>query len=171
MNNRQLLIVGGLVVVSVALALALTRMFSAPPEQPTVHSTDPQPLPTVHQAAEGEIVAPHQSPPPPRPAAVSQTDEIRQTDENGVLWAVKSATGYLSAVASDGPRKPPVFVVKTEIRRPRSGEILIGFILEDRDGRRYQPGVMKAGSRMPAPRLQILTDAGEVILDDSFAYG
>jgi hypothetical protein len=146
MKNRQLLIVGGLVVVSLGLALVLTSMFSAPahaPVQPHVHPTGPEPVPVV-----------------------------RQTDGSDIVWTLNPIAGGRPAVADSGSTEAkPEIVVKTDIRRPRAGEVQIGLILEGRNGQQYQPGVMKGKTRMPAPKLRIVNEAGEVILDDSFQYG
>ena len=68
-------------------------------------------------------------------------------------------------------RMKPTIVVKTDVFRAREREMLIGLVLAGRNGERYQPTILKGGSRLAAPKLRIVDETGKVLLDDSFRYG
>lgn len=143
MDRRQLFIVGGIVVLGLLLAFPLTWIFSVP----GASQQRPSALPTGPYAP------------------------IHQTDARGVDWAINPAGGRPTVEDSNGVPAKPVIVVKTEVIRAGDRDILIGLILTDRDGQRYQPAVAKGGARQPAPKLRIVNEAGKVVLDDSFRYG
>jgi len=142
MDRRQLLIMGGIVVLGLLLAFPLTWVFTdsgGPPRQ--LSSLPAGPYAPIHQV-----------------------------DDRGVDWAINPAGGR--PVAQDPNAVPaiPLIVVKTEVIRG-GNDMLIGLVLTDRDGQRYQPAVAKGGVRQPAPKLRIVNEAGKVVLDDSFRYG
>jgi len=96
---------------------------------------------------------------------------VHKTDERGVDWALTPMAGRSSATGRSDAATKPEIVVKTDIFQRGGREVLIGLILEGRDGQRYQPVVSKSGARLPAPTLRIVDEAGKVILNDSFRYG
>lgn len=96
---------------------------------------------------------------------------IHQTDANGADWAITPMAGQASpADRTDTPAKPSL-IVKTEVNQQSNRTLLIGLVLEDRVGQRYQPAVIKDGIRRPPPTLRIVDEAGKVILNGSFQYG
>jgi hypothetical protein len=96
---------------------------------------------------------------------------IRQTDADGTEWTLTQASGLPAAKDANGVEAKPVIVVKTDVFQVGSRDVSIGLVLAGRDGERYQPAVMKGGSRLGAPKLRIVDEAGKVLLDDSFKYG
>ena len=76
-------------------------------------------------------------------------------------------------VAADpnGAQAKPVIVVRTDVLEAGNRQKLIGLILQDRQGQSFVPSVVKGGVRLPAPKLRIVNEAGQVVLDDSFKYG
>lgn len=143
MNRKQLTITGGIIVLGLLLAFPLTWMFSEPG--------------TPGRQA---LVLPAGSYAP-----------IHRTDGNEVDWAINPVGGRPAAGDPNGAQAKPVIVVKTDVFRASGRDVLIGLILQDRDGQRYQPVVVKGGARQPAPTLRVVNEAGQVILDDSFRYG
>jgi hypothetical protein len=106
----------------------------------------------------------------PRPSVVSPS-AVRQTDGRGTEWAITPVGGRPIVADANATEVKPVVVVKTDVLRASGREMLIGLILQDRDGQSYLPAVVKGGVRLPAPKLRIVDEAGEVLLDDSFQYG
>ena len=147
MQNKHIFALVGLVAVGLLLFLSLSQPVSGPPVQ--------APQPSVPEG-----------PSPPRVSSMeSPAGPLRQTDENGGTWSMDLAgTGR-----SGEPAGPPI-VVKADVYR--SGrEVSIGLVLEGRAGERYRPVVTKNGTQLPAPKLRIVNEAGQVIVDDSFQYG
>ncbi|MEN6428806.1 MAG: hypothetical protein ABFE13_25955 [Phycisphaerales bacterium] len=95
---------------------------------------------------------------------------IHQTDASGADWTITPMAGRSAANHKDAQAKP-VLIVKTDVLDRGNRELLIGLVLEGRDGQRYQPVVSRNGVRQPVPTLQIVDEAGKVILDGSFQYG
>ena len=96
---------------------------------------------------------------------------VHKTDDRGVDWALTPMAGRSSAAGRSDAATKPEIVVKTDIFQRGGREVLIGLILEGRDGQRYQPVVARNGARLPAPTLRIVDEGGKVILNDSFRYG
>ena len=96
---------------------------------------------------------------------------IHQTDANGADWAITPVAGRSPATNRKGEQTRPALVVKTDVFDRGNRELLIGLVLEGRDGQGYQPVVSRNGVRQPAPTLRIVDEAGKVILDGSFQYG
>jgi hypothetical protein len=138
MDKRQLIIVGGIIVLGLVLAFPLTWIFT-------------------------ESGA-------PRPSAISPS-AVRQTDGRGTEWAITPVGGRPVVADANATEAKPVVVVKTDVARAGERQMLIGLVLEGRDGQRYRPTVTKGGVPLPAPKLRIVNEAGEVLLDDSFKYG
>ncbi|HSW02133.1 MAG TPA: hypothetical protein VLI39_18360 [Sedimentisphaerales bacterium] len=143
MDKRQLIIVGGIVVLGLLLAFPLSWIFS---EQPGSSGRSPV-------------------------RGANYQSSIRQTDDGGTEWALTQTHGLPSPKDANGVQGKPVIVVKTDVFRAREREMLIGLVLAGREGQRYSPVVVKAGTRLSAPRLRIVDEAGKVVLDDSFRYG
>jgi hypothetical protein len=101
---------------------------------------------------------------------VASETSIHQVDDQGNDWVITPVRGRPVVADPNAPQAKPVIVVKTDVRL-NGREALIGLILQDRDGRQYQPIIGKGGVRQPAPRLRIVDEAGKVVLDDSFQYG
>jgi len=113
---------------------------------------------------------------PPAPAPVAQSlpeargmrpsfGPLRQVDEDSNTWGLDPA----GAGRSTEQAGPPL-VVKTNVY-PGGRAVSIGLVLEGQAGERYRPVVTKNRVRLPAPRLRIVNEAGQVIVDDSFRYG
>ena len=144
MNRKQLIITGGVIVLGLLLAFPLTWMFSA-------------------AGGPGTAIAVR--------SRRSLCRRSTRTDGNGVDWAINPVGRRPAAGDPNGTQAKPVIVVKTDVFQAGGREVLIGLILEGRDGQSYQPVVVKGGVRQPAPTLRIVNEAGQVILDDSFRYG
>jgi len=143
MDRRQLIIVAGIVVLGVLLAIPLTWMFSEPSGS------------TPSGSAPG----------------VNYRSSLRQTDADGTEWVLSQTNGLPASKDANGVQIKPTIVVKTDVFRAREREMLIGLVLAGPHGQRYQPTVVKGGTRLAAPKLRIVDEAGKVLLDDSFRYG
>jgi len=64
---------------------------------------------------------------------------------------------------------PPLHV-KTEVE-PLGRQVSIGLSITGQSGERYNPQVMKNGSVLEAPKLQIVDEAGTVLASGNFEYG
>lgn len=96
---------------------------------------------------------------------------IRQTDASGTEWTLTRSSRLPPPKDANGVEAKPVILVKTDVFQVGNQQVTIGLVLAGRDGERYQPTVMKGGSRLGAPKLRIVDEAGKVLLDDSFKYG
>jgi hypothetical protein len=96
---------------------------------------------------------------------------IHQTDATGADWTLTPLARRPTTTDRRGGQAKPSLIVKTDVFDRGNRELLIGLILEDRNGLQYQPVVSKNGLRQPAPTLRIVDEAGKVILDGSFQYG
>jgi len=107
----------------------------------------------------------------PRQAVfVGSETSIHQTDHQGNDWFITPVRGLPAVADPNAAQAEPVIVVKTDVRM--SGrEAWIGLVLQDRNGRQYQPIIVKSGVRLPPPKLRIVNEAGEVLFHDSFQYG
>jgi len=143
MDRRQLIIVGGVIVLGLLLAFPLTWIFNQSPSS------------TPSTSVRG---ANYQS-------------SVREADGNGVDWILTQTSGLPAPKDANGVRTKPTIIVKTDVFRAREREMLIGLVLAGADGQRYQPAVMRGGARLPAPKLRIVDETGKVLLDDSFRYG
>jgi len=106
---------------------------------------------------------------PPRMA--NYRSSIRQTDAGGTEWTLTQASGLPAPKDVNGVQAKPVITVKTDVFQVGNRQMSIGLVLAGRSGERYQPAVVKGGSRLAAPKLRIVDEAGKVLLDDSFKYG
>jgi hypothetical protein len=61
--------------------------------------------------------------------------------------------------------------VKTDVQKVADRERSIGLILEGQAGEQYRAAVTKNGTTQSAPRLRIVNEAGQVVVEDSFRYG
>ena len=147
MQNKHVFTLFGLVGAGLLLFLVFSQPASEPPAQV------PQPPAPVAQS-------------PPEVASVQPSfGPLRQTDENGGTWSMDLA----GAGRSDEQAGPPI-LVKTDVYRG-GREVSIGLILEGQAGERYRPVVTRNRIRRPVPKLRIVNEAGQVIVDDSFRYG
>ncbi|MEN6577008.1 MAG: hypothetical protein ABFD90_11750 [Phycisphaerales bacterium] len=96
---------------------------------------------------------------------------IHQTDANGADWAITPMAGRSTTAAGRDTQAKPSLIVKTDVFDRGNRDVMIGLVLEDRDGRRYQPVVSRNGVRQPVPTLRVVDEAGKVVLDGSFQYG
>ncbi|MEN6333988.1 MAG: hypothetical protein ABFE01_06975 [Phycisphaerales bacterium] len=143
MDRRQLIIVGGIIVLGLLLAFPLTWIFNEP--SGSTRSTSV--------------------------GGANDQSSVREADANGIDWILTQTSGQPAPKDANGVRMKPTIVVKTDVFRAREREMLIGLVLAGPNGERYQPSVLKGGSRLAAPKLRIVDEAGKVLLDDSFAYG
>lgn len=149
MKKTQILSVVGLIVLAGILMVFITKMPSVPV------APGPQALP--------------QAPPQVRPESAGP---LYRTDESGNAWLLDVTAGpVLTSADPNGPKAGPPIVVKTDVHRVNDREASIGLILAGQAGERYRPVVRKNSSAVPAPKLRIVNEAGQVILDDSFRYG
>jgi hypothetical protein len=71
----------------------------------------------------------------------------------------------------NGPKAGPPIVVKTDVQKVGEREVSIGLLLEGQAGEQYRPAVKKNGSPVAAPRLRIVNEAGQVVVQGDFQYG
>ena len=102
-----------------------------------------------------------------RPGVLSAS--LSKTDANGVAWTLDQAGGAI--VSPDGPKAGPPILVKTDVQKVGDREMSVGLLLEGQAGERYRPVVKKNGTAISAPGLRIVSEAGQVIAQDSFQYG
>jgi hypothetical protein len=143
MDRRQLIIIGGIVVLGLLLAFPLTWIFSE------------------SSGSNGQSSV----------RGVNYRSSVHQADANGTEWALTQTNGLPTPRDVNGVQVSPTIIVKTDVFRAREREMLIGLVLAGRNGQTYQPIVVKGGARLSAPRLRIVNEAGQVLLDDSFKYG
>ena len=143
MNRRHLFVVGGIIVLGLLLAYPLSRMFDG--------SSERLARPSI--------------------GSLGGRTQIRRTDSNGEEWVINRVGRRLAPVDANGAPVQPTIVVKTDVFRAGGREVLIGLVLEGKDGTRYQSVVTKGGTRLPAPKLRIVNEAGEALFNDSFRYG
>jgi hypothetical protein len=55
--------------------------------------------------------------------------------------------------------------------KPTGRQVSIGLSITGKSGERYNPGVMKNGKALEAPKLQIIDEAGNVLASGKFEYG
>lgn len=97
---------------------------------------------------------------------------VSRTDANGVAWALDQANGWpLLSTEPNGPQAGPPILVKTDVQKVGEREMSIGLLLEGQAGEQYRPVVKKNGSPLSAPRLRIVNEAGEVLVQGDFQYG
>jgi hypothetical protein len=143
MDKRQLIITAGVIVLGLLLAFPLTWIFNEPSGPASSSSA----------------------------RVVNDRSAIRQTDAAGTEWTLTQASRLPPPRDANGVEAKPVILVKTDVFQVGNRQVTIGLVLAGRDGERYQPAVMKGGSRLGAPKLRIVDEAGKVLLDDSFKYG
>ena len=147
MQSKHVFTLFGVLAAGLLLFLVFSQSASVPPAEA------PQPPAQVAQS-------------PPEVASVQPSfGPLRQTDENGGTWSMDLAGAGRSAEQAG----PPI-LIKTDVYRG-GREVSIGLVLEGQAGERYRPVVTKNRVRLPAPRLRIVNEAGQVIVDDSFRYG
>jgi hypothetical protein len=145
MKRNDLLRAAGLVVLLVILLLLFLK----------------NPLP----ASKPEVSKPEVSNSAPGPSSVSRTDA------NGVAWTVDQAGGALLATEPNAPKAGPPILVKTDVQKVGDREMSIGLLLEGQAGEQYRPVVKKNGSPLSAPKLRIVNEAGQVLVQGDFQYG
>lgn len=143
MDRRQLIIVGGIVVLGLLLAFPLSWIFNEPSGRTGPGST----------------------------VGVNSRSSVRQTDEDGTEWVLTQIGGPTVPKDANGVQANPVVVVRTDVFQVGHRQVSIGLVLTGPEGQRYSPVVVKAGVSRAAPRLRIVDEAGKVVLDDSFRYG
>lgn len=149
MKKAQIVSVVGLIVLAGVLMVMTTKR-AAVPVAPTPQA-GPQTLTQTMTQAPGPL---------------------HRTDESGNTWLLDvTAAPMLTSVDPNSPKAGPPIVVKTDVHRVNDREASIGLILAGQAGERYRPVVRKNGSTVSAPKLRIVNEAGQVILDDSFRYG
>lgn len=106
----------------------------------------------------------------PRVIGPLQRGSLRKIDQNGDIWVFDMASG--PRIASTDPNGPKVglpIVVKTDVRRI-GDQVLVALVLEGQAGERYRP-IRKNGRLLGAPKLRIVNEAGQEVVNDRFAYG
>jgi len=95
---------------------------------------------------------------------------LRQTDPKGDIWQLDMASGPRRASADPNrPKAGPPIIVRTDVSRV-ANQVSIGLVLEGQAGERYR-AVRKNGRTVMAPKLRIVNEAGQGIVDDRFKYG
>jgi len=124
-----------------------------------------------------EVRAP-EAPTPLLPAQAQESVErsvltpLHEEDENGNTWMVDLASGQRYGTATpDGKQPGPPIVVKTDVYQQSTRQFSIGLVLAGQAGESYRPVVMRNGQPRSAPKLKIVDEAGNVLVDDSFKYG
>lgn len=104
-----------------------------------------------------------------RPAGGSSP--VSRTDANGVAWTLDQVGGPLVSTEPNAPKPGAPVVVKTDVQRVGEHEVSIGLLLEGQAGEQYRPVVKKNGTAIAAPRLRIVNEAGQVLVQGDFQYG
>jgi hypothetical protein len=106
------------------------------------------------------------------PAGPRVPTVLQRTDPKGDTWALNLSGGPSFPLADpNGPQAGPPLVVKTDVYRVNAQEASIGLALEGQAGESYRPVVTKNGTRLPAPALRVVSEAGQVIAQGNFSYG
>ncbi len=96
---------------------------------------------------------------------------LSRTDANGVSWSLDSTGGAIVSTESNGPKAGPPILVSANVRRVADRELSIGLVLQGQAGEQYRPVVKKNGTPIAAPKLRILSEAGQVVTQGDFQYG
>ena len=96
---------------------------------------------------------------------------LSRTDGNGATWGLDQAGGALVSTEPNGPKAGPPILVKTDVQKVGEREVSIGLILEGQAGEQYRPAVTKNGTTLSAPKLRIVNEAGQVVVQGDFQYG
>lgn len=96
---------------------------------------------------------------------------LSQTDANGVAWSLDQAGGPIVSTEPNGPKAGPPILVKADVQKVGEREVSIGLLLEGQAGEQYRPVVKKNGSPVAAPRLRIVNETGQVVVQGDFQYG
>jgi hypothetical protein len=160
MKTQHLLIVVGVVVAVLLLASLFNRPAQTPAARVPQQTVVPQPA--VPQTAGPQVAAP----------VGPQGSSLRKADASGDTWSLDLAGGQsFQALESSGTKAGAPIVVKTDIRRSGDREVSVGLLLEGQAGEQYRPVITKGGTRLAAPALRIVDEAGKVIAQDTFKYG
>ncbi len=100
-----------------------------------------------------------------------QSASLSRTDANGVSWSLDSTGGAIVSTESNGPKAGPPILVSANVRRVADRELSIGLVLQGQAGEQYRPVVKKNGTPIAAPKLRILSEAGQVVTQGDFQYG
>ena len=97
--------------------------------------------------------------------------------ENGNTWRVDSRGpwGNLSQIKVQNDETTvlelgPPLLIKPKVRQ-RGSLVSVDFSIVGQAGEQYGNSIMKNRRRIPAPRLKIVDEAGEVLASGKFAYG
>lgn len=96
---------------------------------------------------------------------------VSQTDANGVAWTLDQAGGAFFPMEPNAPKAGPPIFVKTDVQQVGDHEMSIGLLLEGQAGEQYRPVIKKNGSPLSAPRLRVVNEAGQVVVQGDFQYG
>lgn len=165
-----------LIVGTAAVALAFIFLRPGPaPESPAPQAREAEtpsadsPIVVPPVAEEPDSSGETRSPSSRRPVRRQTAGPLYEKDEDGNAWVLdlRGSRGYRQGDEEPGP---PI-VVKTDVHRRSSREFSIGLVLTGQAGESYRPVVRRNGQARPAPRLKIVNEAGQVLVDDSFRYG
>jgi hypothetical protein len=110
-----------------------------------------------------------------KPAGSNSTggpsSSVSRTDANGVAWTLDQAGGALLSTEPNAPKAGPPILVKTDVQKVGEREVSIGLLLEGQAGEQYRPVVKKNGTAIATPRLRIVNEAGQVLVQGDFQYG
>lgn len=109
---------------------------------------------------------------------------LTATDKSGDKWALDAngnggklqsfeiKPGETLSVELGAP-----LTIKTDIQQSNSGwvfggkEVSVGFTIVGRNGEQFSPAVEKNGTQVPAPKIKIYDEKGEVLASGDFQYG
>jgi hypothetical protein len=96
---------------------------------------------------------------------------LSMTDGNGHKWVLDPVKGQSRSRIKDSSAKPgPPLLVKADVQT--MGRVVsIGLVVEGQAGEVYQPGIIRNGSRVPAPGFKIIDESGKVVGSGRFEYG
>jgi hypothetical protein len=84
---------------------------------------------------------------------------------------IDQAGGALVSTEPNAPKAGPPILVKADVQKVGEREVSIGLVLEGQAGEPYRPVVKKNGSPLSAPKLRIVNEAGQVLVQGDFQYG
>ncbi|MGD8500269.1 MAG: hypothetical protein PVJ86_06460 [Phycisphaerales bacterium] len=96
---------------------------------------------------------------------------LSTTDENGNKWVLDPVKGQSVSRFKDSSAKPgPPLLAKADVQT-RGRVVSIGLVVKGQAGEAYQPGIIRNGSRVPAPEFKIIDESGKVVGSGRFEYG
>jgi hypothetical protein len=108
----------------------------------------------------------------PRPTGYAiQLGPLSGKDKSGNEWIIELLEGQPRFFYSNNNLKPgPPLIVSTNVDF-KGPDASIGIEVKGQAGEKYQPGAMKNGKQVGAPKFDIVDERGKILASGQFKYG